>query len=64
MQIRVGVIGCGYGKSVIAPAFRADAHCQIVAIAADHPASAQETAAQLEIAHLRELARAYRKSRS
>ncbi|SRR6266568_4940134 len=49
MQIRLGIIGCGYGKNVIAPAFRADARCQIVAIAAGHLASAQEAAAQLGI---------------
>jgi predicted dehydrogenase len=51
MQIKLGVIGCSYGKNVIAPAFRADPRCQIVAIAASRLASAQEAAAQLEIEH-------------
>jgi predicted dehydrogenase len=49
MQIRLGIIGCGYGKNVIAPAFRADPRCQIVAIAANRLTSAQQAAAQLEI---------------
>jgi predicted dehydrogenase len=51
MQIRLGVIGCSYGKSVIAPAFRADPRCKIVAIAASRLSSAQEAAAQLELEH-------------
>lgn len=34
MEIRLGVIGCGCGKSVIIPASRADGRCRVTAVAA------------------------------
>lgn len=49
MTIRLGIIGCGYGKAVIAPAFRADSRCQIVSIAASRQESANAAAAQLDV---------------
>ncbi len=51
MQIRLGIIGCGYGKNVVVPAFRADARCRIVSIAAAKIDSAQSAATQLGIEH-------------
>jgi len=49
MQIRLGVIGCGYGKNVMVPAFRADVRCGVVAIAAATLDSAQSAATRLGI---------------
>jgi predicted dehydrogenase len=50
MQVRLGVVGCGYGKNVIIPAARADRRCQVVAIAAASVNSAQSAAAELGVA--------------
>jgi predicted dehydrogenase len=49
MTIRLGMIGCGYGKAVMAPAFRADSRCQIVCIAASRQENADAAASQLSI---------------
>jgi predicted dehydrogenase len=32
-ELRLGIIGCNYGCSVLLPAFRADARCQVAALA-------------------------------
>ncbi len=32
-MIRVGIVGCNYGKSVLLPAFRRDGRCDVVALA-------------------------------
>jgi predicted dehydrogenase len=32
-EIRVGIVGCNYGRSVLLPAFRADKRCQVAALA-------------------------------
>jgi len=50
MEIRLGVVGCGYGKSVIVPASRADARCRVTAIAAGSLNSARLAASELGIA--------------
>jgi predicted dehydrogenase len=50
MEIRLGVVGCGYGKSVIVPASRADARCCVTAIAAGSLNSARLAANELDIA--------------
>lgn len=47
--IRVGIVGCGYGREVLAPAFRADPRCSVVAIAATSQARAASTAQALGI---------------
>jgi predicted dehydrogenase len=31
--IRVGIVGCNYGRTVLVPAFRADPRCEVVALA-------------------------------
>ncbi|HLY97456.1 MAG TPA: Gfo/Idh/MocA family oxidoreductase [Candidatus Angelobacter sp.] len=49
MTIRLGIIGCSYGKAVMAPAFRADSRCQIVSVAASRQESADAAASQLGI---------------
>src|SRR5258707_10881583 len=51
MEIRLGVIGCGYGKNVTTPAFRADSRCRVTAIAAASPHSARCAASELGIEH-------------
>jgi predicted dehydrogenase len=51
MEIKLGIVGCGYGKNVAVPAFRADARCRIVAIAANSADSARLAATQLGIEH-------------
>jgi predicted dehydrogenase len=50
MQVRLGVVGCGYGKNVIIPAARTDRRCEVVAIAAASVSSAQSAAAELNVA--------------
>ena len=32
-MIRLGIVGCNYGRSVLLPAFRADPRCEVVALA-------------------------------
>ncbi len=51
MEIRLGVVGCGYGKSVTTPAFRVDARCRVTAIAAASLQTAQRAATELGIEH-------------
>jgi predicted dehydrogenase len=50
MTIRLGIVGCGYGKAVMAPAFRADSRCHLEAIAASSQQSAGAAASQLGVA--------------
>ncbi|HET6843659.1 MAG TPA: Gfo/Idh/MocA family oxidoreductase [Candidatus Angelobacter sp.] len=50
MTIRLGIVGCGYGKTVMAPAFRADSRCHVAAIAASSQPSANAAASQLGVA--------------
>jgi predicted dehydrogenase len=51
MEIRLGVVGCGYGKNVTIPAFRVDPRCRVIAIAAASLQSAQSAASELGIEH-------------
>jgi predicted dehydrogenase len=49
MAISLGVIGCGYGRSVLVPAFRADPRCDVVVIAARDQAHAERAASELGV---------------
>jgi predicted dehydrogenase len=49
MAIGVAIIGCAYGQYVLAPAFRADPRCKVVAIAASDGERARAAAAALGI---------------
>ncbi|MBI3705054.1 MAG: Gfo/Idh/MocA family oxidoreductase, partial [Rhizobiales bacterium] len=45
-MIRLGIVGSNYGRSVQLPAFRADARCQVVALAgSDHARTAERARA-------------------
>ena len=46
MAIKLGIVGCGYGRQVLAPAFRQDARCKIVGIAAMNVAHARSVASE------------------
>jgi predicted dehydrogenase len=48
--IRLGIVGSNYGRNVQLPAFRADARCQVVAIAASDGPRAAQIAAEAGIA--------------
>ena len=43
-MIRLGVVGCNYGHKVQLPAFRADARCEVIALAGSDAARAAEIA--------------------
>jgi len=49
MIIRLGVIGCGYGRSVLVPAFRVDPRCEIVSISAPSKERVERAASELGI---------------
>jgi predicted dehydrogenase len=40
LVIRLGIVGCNYGRSVLLPAFRADPRCEVVALAGSDAARA------------------------
>jgi len=42
--VRVGIVGCNYGRLVLLPAFRADPRCEVVALAGRDAARTQELA--------------------
>jgi predicted dehydrogenase len=42
--IRIGIVGCNYGRLVHLPAFRLDSRCEVVALAGTDPARAAELA--------------------
>jgi predicted dehydrogenase len=44
--IRLGIVGCNYGRTVLLPAFRLDPRCQVVALAGTDPARTAELARQ------------------
>jgi predicted dehydrogenase len=48
--IRVGVVGCNYGRTVLVPAFRMDPRCEVVALAGSDAARAAEHARASAIA--------------
>ncbi len=49
MVIRLGIIGCNYGRTVQLPAFRADPRCQIVALAGSDAARTAELARAVNV---------------
>jgi predicted dehydrogenase len=49
-MVRIGIVGCNYGRAVHIPAFRLDPRCKIVAIAATERARAAGTAAACNVA--------------
>lgn len=48
-MIRLGIVGCNYGRTILLPAFRADPRCQVVALAGTDPARAAALARQAGI---------------
>lgn len=42
--IRLGIVGCNYGRAVLLPAFRADPRCEVVALAGSDAARTQSLA--------------------
>ncbi|MEX0751968.1 MAG: Gfo/Idh/MocA family oxidoreductase [Xanthobacteraceae bacterium] len=42
--IRLGIVGCNYGRTVLLPAFRTDARCEVVALAGTDAARAAQLA--------------------
>ena len=62
--IRVGIVGCNYGRTVLLPAFRAEARCEVVALAGtDARADGRAGARGQRCAWARRLARTGRGSR-
>ena len=49
MAIRLGIIGCNYGRTVQLPAFRADPRCRIVALAGSNAARTAELARAVNV---------------
>jgi predicted dehydrogenase len=49
--IRVGIVGCNYGRTVLLPAFRTEARCEVVALAGTDAARAAELARAANVAH-------------
>lgn len=49
-MVRVGIVGCNYGRLVLLPAFRADPRCEVVALAGRDAARTQELARAADIA--------------
>ena len=43
-MIRLGIVGCNYGRAVLLPAFRADPRCEVVALAGTNAARTTELA--------------------
>lgn len=48
-MVRIGIVGCNYGRAVHIPAFRLDSRCKIQAIAATNRARAEEAASACEV---------------
>ncbi|HEY5609005.1 MAG TPA: Gfo/Idh/MocA family oxidoreductase [Alphaproteobacteria bacterium] len=48
-MIRLGIVGCNYGRAVHLPAFRLDPRCQVIALAGTDRARTAELARQSEI---------------
>lgn len=49
-MIRLGIVGCNYGRTVQLPAFRLDPRCTVIALAGTEPARTAELARQSGIA--------------
>jgi predicted dehydrogenase len=50
LVIRVGIVGCNYGRTVLLPAFRTDPRCEVVALAGSDAARTAELARDGRIA--------------
>jgi predicted dehydrogenase len=50
-MIRLGIVGCNYGRTVLLPAFRADRRCAVVALAGSDGARAAELAREAGVAN-------------
>jgi predicted dehydrogenase len=48
--IRLGIVGCNYGRNVLLPAFRADRRCEVVALSGSDAARTQALARESGIA--------------
>src|SRR6266511_4267069 len=48
--IRVGIVGCNYGRTVLLPAFRTEARCEVVALAGTDAARTAELARAANVA--------------
>ena len=48
-MIRLGIVGCNYGRAVQLPAFRADSRCQVVALAGSDAARTAGLAREAQI---------------
>ena len=49
-MIRVGIVGCNYGRTVLIPAFRTDPRCEVVALAGTDAARTAELARAANVA--------------
>ena len=49
-MIRVGIVGCNYGRNVLLPAFRSDPRCEVVALAGTDAARTAELARAADVA--------------
>ena len=58
-MIRLGIVGCNYGRMVQLPAFRNDPRCVVLALAGTDPARTAELARQSGIAMAFEIGRAH-----
>jgi predicted dehydrogenase len=47
--IRLGIVGCNYGRAVLLPAFRLDPRCKVVAIAGSDAARAAAAAREMNV---------------
>lgn len=50
-SLRVGVVGMGFGRHVLVPAFRADTRCEVSMVCASSQATANEAARALGVQH-------------
>lgn len=50
-MIRLGIVGCNYGRTVHLPAFRADPRCEVVALAGTDPERTAALARAAQIPH-------------
>jgi predicted dehydrogenase len=48
-EIRVGIVGCNYGRSVLLPAFCADTRCKVVALAGTDAARTEDVARAADV---------------
>jgi predicted dehydrogenase len=47
--IRVGIVGCNFGRAVQLPAFRADPRCEVIALAGSDAVRAAELARETNV---------------